>query len=717
MSVRISRPIIAGVASLGMCGCGAFVSSVSFNQRLLVKVRSDLRPDEMVPRASVTDPAKSDPEAWHFRHVVEAPRDSENYGDWYVGWRDQDLKDTRALSFSELLWGRWRKARAWAPSLARATHEAFGVYPLMIEPNLVFSGTTATHPSKDKPIATHPGAPGLNPEEHATKGEVTRSAGLGHDYIAVWYHDKKRKHRSNTSIAKIQIDGGAAAAWPTPNDGSSHSGYGPEWHQDADYSQLADARAAIGDGRAGPGSVRIGILDTGYDRHHVAKPLYLEDSWRADADGWTHGWGKDQLWSPGRAKEREDGSDPTHGMGTIGILAGRRAVFSPDSSAKDQEFPSIPKHPVFVGGAPNATVVPVRVAANPISLGTAALAYGIDYASRVKGCDVISMSHGGSPTQTWVDAVNAAYERGTAMFAAEGDFFSLTPYGFRPGGIVVTSSPVYPAAFRRVVGVTGATAEKRSYSGNSLARLFRRLDLILTWGFRGSYGPDGWLGGIDPRVGVDDEEKKAGALRSYPIAGYTPNIAWLAGTNAVGMDGSGTSASTPQVAAAAALWLERNRRAIGAQWHSWQKAEAVYDALLISAQRQDNRDQPDLYLGAGMLKANCALRWNYARVRGLHSDALKFAPMAKDEFGGAESFWRLLFRAPAHVPVDERAALHQKDNPGETREDALARMYYNMLLLEKWHGGSIPRSGRDERGLIEKGQALAREDAASEGSR
>jgi len=90
----------------------------------------------------------------------------------------------------------------------------------------------------------------------------------------------------------------------------------------------------VPNGNRGQGAVRIGILDTGYDRKHVAKPLYLEDTWRADADGWTHGWGKDQLWSPGRSNERGDGSDPTHGMGTIGILAGRKAVFAPPSAAK-----------------------------------------------------------------------------------------------------------------------------------------------------------------------------------------------------------------------------------------------------------------------------------------------------------------------------------------------------------------------------------------------
>jgi len=70
-----------------------------------------------------------------FSACVEAPRDAESHGDWYVGWRDNDLKKTQALTLSQLLWGRWRQARDRAPSLARATHEAFGVYPLMIEPN------------------------------------------------------------------------------------------------------------------------------------------------------------------------------------------------------------------------------------------------------------------------------------------------------------------------------------------------------------------------------------------------------------------------------------------------------------------------------------------------------------------------------------------------------------------------------------------------------
>jgi hypothetical protein len=138
---------------------------------------------------------------------------------------------------------------------------------------------------------------------------------------------------------------------------------------------------------------------------------------------------------------------------------------------------------------------------------------------------------------------------------------------------------VYPAAFRRVIGVTGVTSEGKTYSGNSLGRLFRRLSLVGDWGFRGSYGPDGWLAGLNPRVNVDEVEAEAGVLRPYPIAA------------------------------------------------------------------------------------------------------------SRDEFNGAESFWRLLFRIPANVPEYDRAQLDQQDVPNNVgRQQALAQIYYNMLLLQKKNG-------------------------------
>jgi hypothetical protein len=672
-----------------LCACSVLTASISFNQRLMVKVRSDLRPDEMVPAAHLAEN-----EAWHFRHAVEAPRDPQNRGDWYVAWRARDLNQTHALSFSQLLSRRWQWARAAAPSLADATYRAFGVYPLMIEPNLVFYG---------------------NSTQHAIDNQHTEDRRLfaEKDYQPIWFHEKRAKSETRSkSPAVIEVNGTPSAAWPIvaggPNGSASPSReYQQFWYQYPGFSQLSAARAGVMNGHPGKWRVRVGILDTGFNDRHLGSPLYVDESELADADGWVHGWPQSQLWVPGEAASRSPGANPSHGMGTIGLLAGREIIPKmSDASGKTES-----ESPVWLGGVPLAKVVPVRVASDPVSLGTAALAYGIDYASRVKHCDVISMSHGGSPTQTWVDAVNAAYERGTAMFAAEGDFFSLLPYGLRPTGLIVLSSPVYPAAFRRVIGVTGVTSEGKTYSGNSLGRLFRALKLIGDWGFRGSDGPDGWLAGLNPRVNVDEVEAKSGDLRPYPIAAYTPNVPWLTGTNEVSLSGSGTSAATPQVAAAAALWLEKHRREFTTgEWKSWRKAEAVYDALLTSAERKGGQNKPDLYLGAGLLKAGNALNHDYASVRALQSKALRYREVAPDDFSGAESFWRLLFRIPASVPSSARAQLDQSDLPKDvSREIALGRIYYNMLLLQKWHGGSLPTHGLAEDSLKAKGMRLAQE--------
>jgi len=43
------------------------------------------------------------------------------------------------------------------------------------------------------------------------------------------------------------------------------------------------------------------------------------------------------------------------------------------------------------------------------------------------------------------------------------------------------------------------------------------------------------------------------------MAAFTPNTAWAryGAANIVDFDGNGTSAATPQIAAAAALWIQR----------------------------------------------------------------------------------------------------------------------------------------------------------------
>src|SRR5262249_10556672 len=98
------------------------------------------------------------------------------------------------------------------------------------------------------------------------------------------------------------------------------------------------------------------------------------------------------------------------------------------------------------------------------------------------------------------------------------------------------------------------------------------------------------------------------------IAAYTPNTSW-AEINCealVDMNGEGTSSATPQVAAAAALWLQRYKTEMNG-WPSPEIVEATRKALFSSA----HLPSPDLrkYFGRGILRAANAL--GVAPQRGL----------------------------------------------------------------------------------------------------
>jgi hypothetical protein len=65
------------------------------------------------------------------------------------------------------------------------------------------------------------------------------------------------------------------------------------------------------------------------------------------------------------------------------------------------------------------------------------------------------------------------------------------------------------------------------------------------------------------------------------IAAATPNVPWarLGCEDIIDLDGAGTSAATPQVAATAALWLQKNRAAVDAYPNAWMRVEAIRAAL------------------------------------------------------------------------------------------------------------------------------------------
>jgi hypothetical protein len=140
--------------------------------------------------------------------------------------------------------------------------------------------------------------------------------------------------------------------------------------------------------------------------------------------------------------------------------------------------------------------------------------------------------------------------------------------------------------------VAGATSEDKPYNAaNSNAKNKLMME--------GSYGPH--------------------HVMDYALAAYTPNTAWAhwEGTDVTGnhvkidVDGGGTSAATPQVAGAAALYLAKNPGLP----KDWRRAETVRQALLTTAKEPAGVTDAIYYFGRGIVKANDALSVDPA---GLH---------------------------------------------------------------------------------------------------
>ena len=223
---------------------------------------------------------------------------------------------------------------------------------------------------------------------------------------------------------------------------------------------------------------------------------------------------------------------------------------------------------ILAAAAPLAEIVPIRVADRVVLFRNSAIAKALDYVHELSGkpetrIDVVTMSLGGVPSQAWADAINALYDRGVFVVAAAGNNFDNLP----------TRHIVYPARFGRVAAACGIMADFQPYADLGDGRM------------AGNYGPD---------------RKMATA-----VAAFTPNVPWarIGCAEVVDLDGAGTSAATPQVAAAAALWLHTHRDALKAypDGKPWLRVEAVRKALFEKAGQRDPR------CGRGALRAADAL--------------------------------------------------------------------------------------------------------------
>src|SRR5215212_6946131 len=386
------------------------------------------------------------------------------------------------------------------------------------------------------------------PDEAATPWDLAHSqvaSQLGVDESAVMFAEPDLEQsfpdtneKNPGGGAMMALDQGCGSV---PQEDSGGKILGPDkfaWHLDDEFTQLRKAREAV---PFNPPRTRIAHIDTGYDRGHDARPQnVLHNLERSFVDGDNNPNSSDD---PNRGNAFPDNSG--HGTGTIGILAGGH----------------IAKFNETIGGAAGADILPLRISNSVILFRTSAFAQALRYAIEQK-VDVISISMGGAPSRAWNEAVNDAYEAGMCIVAAAGN---------SKGG-VPTHHVVYPARYHRTIAACGVMANDSHYYDLDFSQL------------EGNWGPDSSM--------------------TSALSTYTPNIPWavFGCGSIVRLNGEGTSAATPQIAAAVALWFEKYKKDLS---RDWRRVEAVRHALFTSAKKQGVDQQ---HLGRGIMQAHDALK-------------------------------------------------------------------------------------------------------------
>lgn len=440
---------------------------------------------------------------------------------------------------------------------------------------------------------------GLRPAQSAGPAwewHLARTAGAA-DSANAWEvaHDLGSQLRVAAAGAPILVEPDFIQEWPYENPAVREEGAGaapgsacifndqrsefPQvhgrfaWHLDDDRTQLRRARSTIA---ASGRRIRIAHLDTGYDPAHVTCPARVRtDLQRNFVDDQP----ANDAHDPGvRGALR----NPGHGTGTLGILAGNRFQFAGRGYIFDE----------LLGGAPDAEIVPIRMGRSVLQLRTSNIAKAISYAvelcaSEETDVHVLSMSMGGIASAAWADAVNMAYDAGIVFVAAAGNNYSAGSFAFP------THNIVYPARFRRAIAACGVMANRKPYYG------------LPSGTMQGNWGP---------------ESKMATALSAF-----TPNMPWaeVGCAQLVDMEGAGTSSSTPQIAAAAALYLQHHAAILfdRARYpEPWMRVEAVRHALFSRADRNADGGSPEK-LGNGILQAAASLGVQPPHNTTLHATA------------------------------------------------------------------------------------------------
>lgn len=347
------------------------------------------------------------------------------------------------------------------------------------------------------------------------------------------------------------------------------------WHLDDRHSQLKSANAQVFpemlyDGKPDPAKrmVKIAHIDTGYLPQHPALPENLDPaavtfSQRGSSEGAED---YDVVLYP---QEKQG-----HGNATLAILAGGKLSFDD----------TLGEYQGYFGAIPFARVLSLKVSETVILLSGRNFAAAVDYAIE-QGCDVITMSMAGLPSKVMAEAVNKAYEAGVVLVSAAGNSFVK---GFETA---LPKTTLYPARYDRTIAAVGAACDQRPYlfdihnpAVRSAGGEFMQMN----------FGPNPAL--------------------ATTLAAYTPNLTWFDGeyestggrNQGFVKSGGGTSSATPQIAAAAALYIQQYRTDLDriAGNDKWKKVELVRAALFEAA---DKTGAYQSYYGNGILKAKDTL--------------------------------------------------------------------------------------------------------------
>jgi subtilisin family serine protease len=453
--------------------------------------------------------------------------------------------------------------------------------------------------------------------------------------------DAKSKYLKESLISKSADGNGYMSNWPKPPGTLGIDEF--IWHLDDDHSQLRKAAARVREKLSLTDAldtvpddiIKIAHIDTGYIPAHPATPKHLvKEAGVSFVNGESDNKGTDVLDRIRFAEQ--DG----HGSATLAILAGN--YIKKSDSYGDYEG--------FFGGIPFAKIVPIRICDTVYNAFNANdVARGIEYAIEA-GCEVITMSMAGYPTRRVAQAVNKAYEAGVVVVTAAGNNWVKGISKLTPKAVM------YPARFDRVIAACGVCYNEKPYD---FAANEEEMKLRSEGGdtMQGNWGPE--------------------KAMKTALAAYTPNLAWAnINPNAKYRflrTGGGTSSATPQIAAAAALWIAYNRQELTNKQYkgTWKQAEAVRQALFQSG----GIDYPGYkkYYGNGSLKASAALDIS----TDIFAMELKQAEEASVSFLGIGKFVSQWFRA-----LPDRSALPETVTPADKQLQEMMSVEIMQVLYK-----------------------------------